>query len=40
MRGRINRQVPMFVAFNVAERIPDAYPLRKVKAWADEILPQ
>jgi hypothetical protein len=30
----------MFVAFNVAERIPDAYPLRKVKAWADEILPQ
>lgn len=28
----------MFVAFNVAERIPEAHPLRKVKAWADEIL--
>ena len=38
MRGRVNRQVPMFVAFNVADRIPDGHPLRKVKAWADEIL--
>jgi transposase len=38
MRGRVNRQVPMFVAFNVADRIPEGHPLRKVKAWADEIL--
>lgn len=38
MRGRVNRQVPMFVAFSIADRIPGGHPLRKVKAWADEIL--
>ncbi len=38
MRGRVNRQVPMFVAFSIADRIPEGHPLRKVKAWADEIL--
>ncbi len=38
MRGRVNRQVPMFVAFSIADRIPEGHPLREVKAWADEIL--
>ena len=38
MRGRVNRQIPMFVAVNLEERIPAAHPLRKVKAWADKIL--
>ena len=38
MRGRVNRQVPTFVAFSIADRIPEGHPLRKVKAWADEIL--
>ena len=38
MRGRVSRQIPMFVAFRVEDRIPENHPLRKVKRWADEIL--
>lgn len=38
MRGRVNRQIPMFVAIDLEERIPANHPLRKVKRWADEIL--
>lgn len=38
MRGRVSRQIPMFVAFSIADRIPEAHPLRRVKAWADQIL--
>jgi transposase len=38
MRGRVDRQASMFVAYNVEDRIPDDHPLRRVKAWADSIL--
>lgn len=38
MRGRVDRQASMFVAFNVEDAIPEAHPLRKVKRWADAIL--
>jgi transposase len=38
MRGRVDRQASMFVAFNVEDAIPDAHPLRKVKRWANAIL--
>ena len=38
MRGRVNRQASMFVAYNVEDRIPQDHPLRRVKAWADRIL--
>jgi transposase len=38
MRGRVNRQTAMFVAYNVEDRIPADHPLRRVKRWADRIL--
>lgn len=38
MRGRVDRQASMFVAFNVEDAIPESHPLRKVKRWADAIL--
>ena len=38
MRGRIDRQASMFVAFNIEDRIAQDHPLRRVKAWADRIL--
>ena len=38
MRGRVDRQASMFVAYNVEDRIPQDHPLRRVKAWADRIL--
>lgn len=38
MRGYVDRQASMFVAFNVEDRIPPDHPLRKVKGWADAVL--
>ncbi len=38
MRGRVDRQASMFVAYNVEDRIPEDHRLRRVKAWADRIL--
>lgn len=38
MRGYVDRQASMFVACNIEDRIPENHPLRKVKAWADEVL--
>ena len=38
MRGRVQRQASMFVAYNVEDRIPEDHPLRQIKAWADHIL--
>ena len=38
MRGRVDRQTSMFVAYNVEDRILATHPLRRVKAWADAIL--
>jgi transposase len=38
MRGRVDRQQSMFVAFDLEQRIPDDHPLRPIKAWCDRIL--
>lgn len=38
MRGRVDRQTSMFVAYNVEDHIPGDHPLRRVKRWADRIL--
>lgn len=38
MRGRVDRQASMFVAYNIEDRIPEDHPLRQIKAWADHIL--
>jgi transposase len=38
MRGRVDRQQSMFVAFDLEQRVPDDHPLRKIKRWADTVL--
>ncbi len=38
MRGHVDRQASMFIAGNIEDRIPADHPLRKVKAWADQVL--
>jgi len=38
MRGHVDHQASMFIAGNLEERIPPEHPLRKVKAWADQVL--
>lgn len=38
MRGRVDRQQAMFVAFDVEQFVPADHPLRKVKRWADAVL--
>lgn len=38
MRGRVDRQQAMFVAFDVEQFVPPEHPLRKVKRWADGVL--
>jgi len=38
MRGRVDRQQSMFVAFDLEQFVPDDHPLRKVKRWADGLL--
>jgi len=38
MRGRVDRQQSMFVAFDLEQFVPADHPLRKVKRWADALL--
>lgn len=38
MRGRVDRQQTMFVAFDLEQVVPADHPLRKVKRWADTLL--
>lgn len=38
MRGHIDHQQPMFIAFNLEERVPEDHPLRAIKAWCDRVL--
>ena len=38
MRGRVDRQQSMFVAFDLEQRIPDDHPLRPIKVWCDRAL--
>ena len=38
MRGNVDRQQPMFVAFNIEQRVPEDHPLRPIKQWCDRIL--
>ncbi len=38
MRGQVERQQAMFVAFDLEQRIPDDHPLRPIKAWCDRAL--
>lgn len=38
MRGHVNTQQPLFVAFNIEQRVPEDHPLRPIKRWADAVL--
>lgn len=38
MRGHVDRQQSMFVAFDLEQRIPQDHPLRPIKAWCDRAL--
>ena len=38
MRGQVDRQQAMFVAFDLEQRIPDDHPLRPIKVWCDRAL--
>ena len=38
MRGHVDRQQSMFVAFNLEESVPKDHPLRAIKVWCDRIL--
>lgn len=38
MRGRVDRQQSIFVAFDLEQRVPEDHPLRKIKRWADAVL--
>lgn len=38
MRGRIDRQQTMFVAFDLERFVPQDHPLRQTKRWADGVL--
>lgn len=38
MRGQVQRQQSMFVAFDLEQRIPQDHPLRPIKAWCDRAL--
>lgn len=40
MRGNVDQQQPMFIAFNLEERVPDDHPLRPIKRTCDRILAQ
>lgn len=40
MRGFVNHQQPLFVAYDVEERIPKTHPIRVLKHLVDEILQQ
>jgi transposase len=38
MRGQVDRQQSMFVAFDLEQRVPDDHPLRPIKQWCDRAL--
>ena len=38
MRGQVQRQQAMFVAFNIEQRVPEDHPLRAIKRWCDKVL--
>jgi transposase len=38
MRGNVDQQQPMFIAFNLEERVPEDHPLRAIKRTCDRIL--
>ena len=38
MRGQVQRQQAMFVAFNIEDRVPENHPLRPIKRWCDKVL--
>ena len=38
MRGQVDRQQSMFVAFDIEDRIPEDHPLRPIKQWCDRVL--
>jgi transposase len=38
MRGQVDRQQSMFVAFDLEQRVPEDHPLRPIKAWCDRAL--
>lgn len=38
MRGQVDRQQAMFVAFDLEQRIPEDHPLRPIKAWCDRAM--
>ena len=40
MRGQVQRQQAMFVAFDIEQRIPEDHPLRPIKRWCDRVLAQ
>lgn len=40
MRGQVERQQSMFVAFDIEQRVPDDHPLRPIKQWCDRVLAQ
>ncbi len=38
MRGQVDHQQSMFLAFDLEQRIPDDHPLRPIKVWCDRAL--
>lgn len=38
MRGQVDRQQSMFVAFDLEQRIAEDHPLRPIKRWCDGVL--
>ncbi len=38
MRGQVQRQQAMFVAFDIEQRVPEDHPLRPIKRWCDKVL--
>lgn len=38
MRGQIDRQQSMFVAFDIEQRVSEDHPLRPIKRWCDRVL--
>lgn len=38
MRGQVDRQQSMFVAFDLEQQVPEDHALRPIKAWCDRVL--
>ena len=39
MRGQVDQQQSMFVAFDLEQRVPADHPLRPIKSWCDKYWP-